>query len=381
MLTHEAYLDTLRSTRSTTAEWRAVLAGFLVLRLIDAWLDDDGHLVPRDSAGLHAVQEALAGMRDKDRERPILCELVDMVIQSEHSGVQSIASQMFNYGQILHFTNQWGLALDVFASLLSHALAVQDQLTSIWAAIRLGLVLNQLGQMDSSQDAYTLASQWALSTNRLDLYCIAYRGIALNYMYLGHCNEAERIIDTTIVEAEAHGLTDILAAGLHTKSALEVSRGHYGAAIQLGETALTYMDRPEVKDRLLVNLGGAFVGSGDHIIAKKILSSVVQRTEEDQTRQRALINLLEIAAKDRDRVAFDRRRCELHGTLVLPDLQAHYHLYLGKGHHIFENPIAARDAWQDAYTIAMAHGLAQTCTKIQIEMVAAGEVPPKLISQ
>ena len=83
MLAHEAYLDTLRSIRSTTAEWRAVVAGFLVLRLVDGWLDEHGPLVTRDTAAVYAVREALSGMRDRDPGLPMLRELVDIVIQSE----------------------------------------------------------------------------------------------------------------------------------------------------------------------------------------------------------------------------------------------------------------------------------------------------------
>ena len=91
-------------------------------------------------------------------------------------------------------------------------------------------------------------------------------------------------------------------------------------------------------------MAAAFIGCEDHQTAKQILLPVLQHTQEEGIRQRVLINLLEIAAKDSEQT----RR--LIGTAtsirryvgITGHAEAYYHLYVGEGPlHLFGNTAAA----------------------------------------
>jgi tetratricopeptide (TPR) repeat protein len=375
MLTHEPYFDALQVVNNTTAEWRSILAGLLVLRLVDSWLEHDMSLVVKDVTNVQAVQEALSGVQERDSRLSRLSDLVEIVTQSEQPGVPNIAISMLEYGRTLYENNQWTLALDVFASLLSHALADQDETTILSAAGRLAFVLKQLGQLEAADSAYALVFQRTSGLDRPEFYFPARIGFSDNLVRRGRFTEAESVLGAVVMQTSALGLTDLHASALHQMASIAMERQDYGTAIRLGQTALTQMSQPRRRTHILMHLGGAHSGAGNHETAKHILLSQLQQTQEENVRQGALITLLEITAKDGDQPMFNRYRQQLDGTLVLPVLQVDYYLYVAKGHHLFRNSAGAREAWQNALEIALAHGLAQMVAKIHLEMAAAGEKP------
>ena len=141
MLTYEAYFDALRPLRTTTDKWKSILAGLLVVRLVDDWLDGGPCVIDKNPASVQAIREAVARIAERDPVRPILCDLVDVVTQSETATVQTIAAPMLAYGNILESTGQWSLSRDVFANMLDRAQAVQDHSITARTARRFGLVL------------------------------------------------------------------------------------------------------------------------------------------------------------------------------------------------------------------------------------------------
>jgi hypothetical protein len=169
MLAYEAYFDALKPLHTTSDAWKSILAGLVVLRLVDDWLNEGTSAITKNPASVQAVREAIARIPERDRVRPILCNLVDIVTQSEQIAVQTIADSMLDYGNMLEMTGQWPLSRDVLANLLSRAQAVQDRSTTICTAQRFALVLRQLGQLDASDRAYTIVRQIAGKINRPDM--------------------------------------------------------------------------------------------------------------------------------------------------------------------------------------------------------------------
>ena len=148
MLAYEAYFDALTQCKTTTDEWKSVLAGLVVLRLIDDWLDCGMHTITKNPSYVQAVREAVARVPAWDTARPILCELVDMVTQSDQMAFRLVAPSVFDYGQTLYAIGQWGLARDVFCRLMKQAEAARDRGTTARATRQLGYVLQHLGQCD-----------------------------------------------------------------------------------------------------------------------------------------------------------------------------------------------------------------------------------------
>jgi tetratricopeptide (TPR) repeat protein len=359
MLAYEAYFDALKPLHTTSDAWKSILAGLVVLRLVDDWLNEGTSAITKNPASVQAAREAIARIPERDRVRPILCNLVDIVTQSEQIAVQTIADSVLDYGNMLEMAGRWPLSRDVFASLLNRAQNAQDHLTTARTARRLGLILRMLGQLDASDRVYTLVHQMATRINIPKMDLGAHIGSANNLVMRGRLAEAGKILDTVATEAKSLGMTDIWGDALHEQSAIALERKDYLTGIRISQTVLMHVSNPVERDRVLINIGAAFVGHGDHSAAKDFLIPLLQRTQEEGLRQMSLINLLEIAAKDGDKTAFERYHHELDGILTLPALQAHYHLYLGKGYYTFGSPAAAVEEWQYALAIAEEHGLNQ----------------------
>ena len=376
MLTHEAYLDALRTLPSTTAEWRSTLAGYCVLRLLDAWLEDEYQLVPKDAQAIHAVQEALSGVHDQDPIVPVIHELVQIVIESERPSVASVASPMLNYGRLLHYRNQWQLALDTFASVLSHAQAVHDELNSYRAASRVAFVLKRLGQFAGADAAYSLALVGARRLQRQELYYLTYSGFAISLAVQDKLKEAEIILNTIIAETDTLGLVEVHAQTLSELAVLAMLRADYAKGITLSQLSLKSVSRPAVRNRVLQNYGGALIGFGAHNAAKKILLPLLEHVEHETERERITINLLEIAAKEANKADFDRYRQELEQKSMLSESQVYYHLYLGKGYHMFNNAPAAIREWHHASELVVSHGLPQMSRIVTTETAALGYTFP-----
>jgi hypothetical protein len=156
MLAYEAYFDALEPLRTTTNAWKSILAGLVVLRLVDDWLDGGPIAIRNNPASVLAVREAIARVSERDPVLPVLCNLVDVVTQSEQTIFQTIAGPMLDYGNMLASTDRCSLSQNVFASLLDRAQAVQDNLTIARTARRLGLVLRLLGQLETLPTAHII---------------------------------------------------------------------------------------------------------------------------------------------------------------------------------------------------------------------------------
>src|SRR5580704_926003 len=110
MLAYEAYFDALAPLKTTTDAWKSIMAGLVVLRLVDDWLDSGPSAIKNNPASVQAAREAVARVSEKDQARPILCDLVDIVTQSEQCMVQTIAASMPDYGNMLEFGGRCNLA-------------------------------------------------------------------------------------------------------------------------------------------------------------------------------------------------------------------------------------------------------------------------------
>ena len=379
MLAHENYLNALRTLNNTTEEWRSVLAGVLVLRLVDAWLDGDGSLVVKDFGGIQAVRETVAGLHERNTVLPPLKALIDIVVQSSHISTARVKDSMLQYGRILHMTNQWQLAMDVFGSLLSHALAYSDDTTVAYAAGRLAFVLRHLGQLEASDNAYTVVLQHLTLDANPDWYFRMHMGLSTNLAMRGRFDEAERILNAIILEAKLRDMPDLQGTALHGKAFLANERLDYVNGIQYDQAALQLLESADERTYALMNLGAGFLGYGDHRTARGVLLRVLAKTQDECARHKALVNLLEIAAKDRDRKNFEKYRHAIEDEKMLPDIQAYYQLYLAKGYYNFGNTSAAQESWKHALTIAEAHTFTHLRTAIHAEIARITRLPVEQI--
>ena len=152
-------------------------------------------------------------------------------------------------------------------------------------------------------------------------------GYVNNLILRGRLTDAEKIIDAVTKEAISLEMMDLYADALSTKSIIAIERKDYLAGIQVAQSAIIHAPEGDTKDRILSNIGGSFIGYGNHHAAKKTLIPLLSRVHEEDSRQRILINLLEIAAKDGDKPTFERYRQKLDRVVTLPVFCRHTIIY------------------------------------------------------
>jgi len=59
---HQAFFTELAALRGDDPSWRAVTAGLVVLRLVDAWVEEGSRVVAADSWGVRSVRAAIEDM-------------------------------------------------------------------------------------------------------------------------------------------------------------------------------------------------------------------------------------------------------------------------------------------------------------------------------
>ena len=373
MLTHEAYLDTLRAMRSTNPTWQSTLAGYLVLRLIDGWLDEDAVLVCRDQNGLQAVCETLSQVSQRDPAQPLLRELVDIVTQTETRTTARLEPLMIRYGRLLFQQERWQLALDVFASLMSHSLASHEISTAVSAAIRLAYVFKELGQVGQAEDTYQFVFQNSSPDHTPELYWLGQVGFSDMLALRGQAQEARIILDTMVTATRARGLDALYEDALCTRCSHAMERQDYRTAVRVGVATIPHISDPRKRHRLRTNIGAGFVGCGEYDAAKQILLPELEQPDSEIMRQNILLNLLEIAVQEGDQTALQRYDREIAPALTRPMALANYYLYTARNHYNLDDIAHAREGWRNALAISADSGLIQIHRTIQAEIVSLGQ--------
>jgi len=126
MIAHVVYFETLASiSDETSPAWKSTVAGLVVLRLIDDWLDAGAQIVTTDVTGLRAIRDTIGAVSEGDPIRSILNGAVDTLEHAETASIRAIAPNLMAYGRALHHVGKWALAKDVFATILRRAQEVE----------------------------------------------------------------------------------------------------------------------------------------------------------------------------------------------------------------------------------------------------------------
>ena len=162
MITHTAYFEELASIEDETSpEWKPTLAGLVVLRVVDDWLDLGAQVVTTDVTGLRAVRKAIADISEGNPVRSILSGLIDTVEQVEVAAIGTISSHLLAYGKALAYAGKWKLAQDIFTTIQDRTEIAGDHDMMIQAALQLGNLLLTSSDLNAADEAYLFVIQAA----------------------------------------------------------------------------------------------------------------------------------------------------------------------------------------------------------------------------
>jgi len=200
---HLPYFTELAALDDGDVAWRSVSAGLVVLRLVDAWIEEGAAAVAADGWGVRSVEAAIEEMPAGDIVRAVLTSVVDAIKTSSAGDMHAIAPRLMAYGRALDLDAKWLLAADVYETIITHVHPVEESDVAIAAHLRLGTCLYKVGALDEASASFDAAS--AVASDVDDMFGIlrAQIGHAKIAHARGNTPGAERLLDAAIAAAEA----------------------------------------------------------------------------------------------------------------------------------------------------------------------------------
>jgi tetratricopeptide (TPR) repeat protein len=349
---HLPFFAELAALDEADPAWRSVSAGLVVLRLVDAWVDEGAAAVAADGWGVRSVEAAIEEMPSGLPARAILRGILDAVKTSATSDMHAIAPRLMAYARALDLDARWGLAADVYETIISHVHPAEDGDVVIAAHLRLAVVLRYLGELDRSLRTFQTVRILAQSHGDLDGVLRAEVGCARIAILRGNLPDAEVALDAAISRAEANHLTEVHAHALHERADVAHLRGQYDLAVRFAYEALERTSEPANRDRLLADVAASFYMLGARSAARDAYLVLEATGQEQYQRWVASINLMEIASVDGSVTLFERYKRALLSANLPANLSAQLHLHIGEGYSRFGDTAAAEHAYNNARSIA-----------------------------
>lgn len=364
-LKHLAFFEELASLDESDAAWRSVSAGLVVLRLIDAWIEDGPDVVLGDAWGMRAVRSAIEEIPSGTPIRVILGGIVDALERSGPNDTHAVAPRLIAYARALEFDARWSLAADVYRAVIAHAHPIEDSDFAIDAHVQLGVCLRQLGELDPAESAYRTAGQIAAATGDLVGVVRARVGEGKVALARGNLPRAERLLDDAIHDATGPAMRGVRVTARHDRAHVAALRGDYEFTIKLAYEALQEAELPMERDRLLADIGAAFSDLGVYSAASDAFLVLTVTAQEQYVRWTASLNLLEISQKTGVQTQFEQHRRDLASADLPPALHVYYDLFVGKGLMQFGEPEDGIASIERALATATAHGFHQMVFEIE----------------
>ena len=349
---HLAFFDALAEMDEDDASWRAVSAGLVVLRLLDAWLEEGPAAVAPGAWGVHAVREAVQAIDAGDPSRAILGGIIDAIEGAPSVALAPVAPRLMAYGRALDYEGRFRLAGDVYRTVIAHVHPGDDADVAADAQIQYGYCMRMVGEWEEAGIACAAAGRIADAAGDPVRGLRARMAEARLALTRGNLPEADRLLDATIDEATSRQLTEVRALALHTSATVAHARGDFERAIRLAYEALDGLSSAMARDRALADIAAAFAELGVRSVAREAHLVLAATAQEQYSRWSATLNLLEIAALDRFEPVFEQYRRDLADADLPPFLATLYHLYVGEGLRLFGRADAARTSLERALELA-----------------------------
>lgn len=354
---HEPFFAELASLDEHDPSWRGVSAGLVVLRLVDACMEEGKAAVVADGWGMRSVEAAIEEMPAGTPARAILKSIVTALRGADCADMHGLAPRLMAYARSLDLEAKWALAADVYESILSYAHPTEDSDVAIHAHLRLAFCQRTMGALESAAASYESARVIAASVDDMFGILRSQIGVAKIAAARGNMPRAETLLDEVIGQAASReDLSEVHATALQDRAFVAAQRGKYDHSVQLAYRALEQTTNPVDRDRLLADIAGAFYMLGLHAVARDAYMIIEATAHEQYQRWSASINLMEIAARDGSMVLFERYRRALAFVPFSPGQAAQYHLQVAESYEALAEIAPARAAGRRALTISQEHG-------------------------
>ena len=356
---HRAFFTELAALGDAEPSWRAVTAGLVVLRLVEAWVEEGAGVVAADSWGVRSVRTAIEDMPEGMPARRLLAGVVDALIAARAGDLHAVAPRLMAYARSLDLDARWTLAADVYETILNHVHPVEDADVAVNALLRRGFCLRQTGDLPSASAVYATAAEVATRSGDIIGALHARIGEAKVLAAKGNLPAADALLEDTVARASEHELTEVRSIATHDRSYIAHMRGQYDSAVRFAYDAMRESTSERERDRILGDLAGSFYMLGLKSAARDAFSILAATAQEQYQRWVATINLMELAAEEGVSLQFERFRQQLAGAKLPPLLRTQFELHVGRGYQTFGEYSAAQTWLERAARSASAHSLNQ----------------------
>jgi tetratricopeptide (TPR) repeat protein len=357
-LRHLPFFEEAASHDEGDAAWRSATAGLVVLRLVDAWLEEGRAVVADDGWSVRSVRAAIESTDEGDVVRSILDRVVD-ALHDPKPDIHVVVTPLMAYAKALEYDAKWLLAEDVYKTVLAHLHPVEDSDASIAAHLRLGQCYRNLNRVDEAAAAFGAASEIANAVGDIVGVLRARLGDARISMLKGNLPRAEEILDDTIRLSVGDVMKDVRSQALHDRSNVAHFRGQYELAIQFAYKALGESHDGTARDRILGDIAVSVLELGVYSAARDAYLVLSATAQEQFTRWAATLNLMEIAAQTHTQTLFELYRRQLVNADLPPRMSTAFQLTAGEGYQRFGSADKARKHIERALAMAEEHDLSQ----------------------
>jgi len=352
----------------TTTEWHRVSAGLVCLRLVDYLLaGGDGQRVD-DVRATRAAWACLESLGTGDAVGAVLSSLLNVLASESGDRSMTARPRLMAYGRVLELESRWALAADVYETVVRLCRAPSehgDAPDAAAAYMRLGECRRQQARWGDAQNAFRAAAESAASVSdwptQIKARCLGAAVLSES----GNLAVADALLRRAAQDARWAGLPDEMALALHGRAHVAFQRKRFEAAVRFAFRALRGLRDPLARDRALADVAAAFIELGVRRAARDASLILIATTQEPYVRGAALINLMDMAAKDRTEPLFEQYRRQLATEQLPPRLAGYYHYYAGLGAWQFGRIETARMEYGRAVDISSRHGLAQLGFEIE----------------
>jgi tetratricopeptide (TPR) repeat protein len=363
-----AYFEALAALDEADPAWTPVSAGLVVLRLVDAWLEDGPSVVAPDAWGVHAVRAALAEVPDAQPMRAILAGVVDAMTEAPVADMGLVAPRLMAYARALDFEARYALAADVYRMVIGHVHPLEDCDVAIDANMRLGYCCRMMGQWDESAVAYHRAG--GIGANVGDMMAVLHARIGDAKLASARGNQpaAEAILEEAIARADELQLRDLRAIALHDRAGLAYQRGDFERSIRYAYEALESTTTARERDRVLADIATAFLQLGVRSAARDAHLILASTAQEQYSRWASTLNLMVLASLEGQETVFEQYRRSLADADLPPATLGNYHLYVGRGYRVFGRDDLAAESFRRAAEVAERYQLNKLSFEVEAEL-------------
>lgn len=356
---HKPFFAELASLEDADPSWRAVTAGLVVLRLVDAWVEEGAKVVAADSWGIRSVRAAIDDMPVGMPARTLLGGIVEALKSAPAGDLHAVAPRLMAYARSLDLDAHWTLAADVYETILTHVHPVEDADVAVNALLRRGYCLRQVGELAEASSVFGTAAEVAHRCGDMIGALRARIGEAKVLAAKGNLPAADALLQETAERASDYELTEVRSVATHDRSYIAHMRGQYDVAVRLAYDAMRDSVSERERDRILGDLAGSFYMLGVKSAARDAFSILAATAQEQYQRWVATINLMELAAEEGVSLQFERYRQQLASAKLPPLLRTQFELHVGRGYQTFGEFATARTWLERAVRSASEHSFNQ----------------------